>query len=244
MSASTTTQPTTSSRSRTQSRKKVNDDAAYFGPPASSTSVSATKRQAPDKAEGEPRVKRKRVETHIVTPTNGRRDNMESEPRKSLVSGSFLDLVSRVSTRRLLQVEFQKMPTQILYRYLAQFDIVPGVYPSPLSPEDPPAPSSLVDSQHQESRPLSPPILTPANRPRRDPKDSQGRRRSSRLLEEDTRNRVPILADVDEVHNMLASIVSRHFKELTSINGREEVDTLAAFMCAVEKSKGGKSKIC
>jgi hypothetical protein len=55
---------------------------------------------------------------------------------------------------------------------------------------------------------------------------------------------VPILADVDEVHNVLASIVSRHFKELTSINGREEVDTLAAFMCAVEKSKGGKNKFC
>ena len=243
MSASTTTQPTTSSRSRTQSRKKVNDDAAYFGPPASGASASATKRQAPDKAEGEPRVKRKRVETsHIITP---KRDNMESEPRKSLVSGLFLS-TSCSGFRRdvLFQVEFQKMPTQILYRYMAQFDIVPSVYPSPLSPEDPPAPSSLVDSQHQESRPPSPPILTPANRPRRDAKDSQGRRRSSRLLEEDTRNRTPILADVDEVHNVLASIVGRHFKELTSINGREEVDTLAAFMCAVEKSKGGKSKIC
>ena len=91
MSASTTAQPTTSSRSRTQSRKKINDDAAYFGPPASSTSVSATKRQAPDRAEGEPRVKRKRVEaSHIVAPANGKRDNMESEPRKSLVSGLFL----------------------------------------------------------------------------------------------------------------------------------------------------------
>ena len=146
-----------------------------------------------------------------------------------------------VSTRHLLQVEFKEMPTQILYRYVAQFDIVPSVYPSPLSPEDPPSPSSLVDSQFQDSRPPSPPILTPANRPRRDPKDSQGRRRSSRLLEEDTRNRTPILADVNEVHNVLASIVGRHFRELTSI---KEVDTLAAFMCAVEKSKGGKSKIC
>ena len=140
-----------------------------------------------------------------------------------------------------MKVEFQKMPTQILYRYMAQFDIVPSVYPSPLSPEDPPAPPSLVDSQRQQSRPPSP-ILTPANRPRRDPKDSQGRRRSSRLLEEEIRNRTPILADVGEVHNILASIVGRHFKELTSINGREEVDTLAAFMCAVEKSKGGKNK--
>ena len=110
MSASTTTQPTTSSRSRTQSRKKVNDDAAYFGPPASSTSASATKRQAPDKAEGEPRVKRKRVETgHIVTPASGKRDNMESEPRKSLVSGPFsrswcpefrLDICSRLNSKK------------------------------------------------------------------------------------------------------------------------------------------------
>ena len=90
MSASTTTQATTTSRSRTQSRKKANDDAAYFGPPPSNASVSATKRQAPDKPEGEPRVKRKRVETgHIIAQTNGKKDNTESEPRKSLVSGSF-----------------------------------------------------------------------------------------------------------------------------------------------------------
>lgn len=44
------------SRSRPQARKKPSDDAAYFGPPA------ASKRQAVDRAEGEPRVKRKRVE--------------------------------------------------------------------------------------------------------------------------------------------------------------------------------------
>ena len=89
MSASTT-QPTTGSRSRTQSRKKVNDDAAYFGPPASNVSMSSAKRQAPDKAEGEPKVKRKRVEAgHIMTPASGKRDNTDSEPRKSLVSSTF-----------------------------------------------------------------------------------------------------------------------------------------------------------
>jgi len=48
------------SRSRPQARKKPNDDAAYFGPPA------ASKRQAVDRAEGEPRVKRKRVEPRKV----------------------------------------------------------------------------------------------------------------------------------------------------------------------------------
>jgi hypothetical protein len=47
------------SRSRPQARKKVNDDAAYFGPPTS----AGVKRHATDKAEGEPRVKRKKVDT-------------------------------------------------------------------------------------------------------------------------------------------------------------------------------------
>lgn len=46
------------SRSRPQARKKVNDDAAYFGPLAG----AGVKRHAMDKAEGEPRVKRKRVD--------------------------------------------------------------------------------------------------------------------------------------------------------------------------------------
>lgn len=50
------------------------------------------------------------------------------------------------------------------------------------------------------------------------------------------------MADIEELHGVLASIVERHFRETTPINGREEVDTLAAFMCAVEKSKGGKIK--
>lgn len=129
----------------------------------------------------------------------------------------------------------------MLHRYMIQFDIVPGVYPSPLSPEDPPAPSSLADLEQQLSRASSPPALTPANRPRRDPKDAQTRRRSSRLLEEEPRNRVPVLADVQDLHGVLATIVERHFRDMTSISGREEVDTLAAFMCAVEKSKGAKS---
>jgi hypothetical protein len=46
------------SRSRPQARKKVNDDAAYFGPPTG----AGVKRHAADKADGEPRVKRKKVD--------------------------------------------------------------------------------------------------------------------------------------------------------------------------------------
>jgi len=130
----------------------------------------------------------------------------------------------------------------VLQRYLLQFHIEPTVYPSPLSPEDPPAPSSLADPLRQPSRPPSPPALTPANRPRREPKDLQIRRRSSRLLEEEIRTRAPILADRVELHRVLSSVVERHFRETTSINGREEIDMLAAFMCAVEKAKASDNR--
>ncbi len=54
--------------------------------------------------------------------------------------------------------------------------------------------------------------------------------------------RMPIRADMDELHSVLASIADKHFREILSINGREEVDTLASFMCAVEKAKGGRAR--
>jgi hypothetical protein len=139
------------------------------------------------------------------------------------------------------QVEFSKLSTASLQRYLTQYDIVPKVYPSPLSPEDPPAPTSLADPAMQHQRPPSPLMLTPANRPRRD-REAHNRRRSSRLVEEEARQRTPILCDVAELHGVLATIVERHFREAIAINGREEVDTLAAFMCAVEKSKSEKAR--
>jgi len=46
--------------------------------------------------------------------------------------------------------------------------------------------------------------------------------------------------DVQEVHVVLAGIAEKHFREVLTINGREEVETLAAFMCAVERLKSGK----
>lgn len=72
-------QPSTS-RARTQSRKKLNDDAAYFGPSGS----AASKRQAIEKAEGEPRTKRKRIDTSHGNFS--KKDSFEMEPRESLVS--------------------------------------------------------------------------------------------------------------------------------------------------------------
>lgn len=139
------------------------------------------------------------------------------------------------------QVEFIKMPTPVLYRYLTQYNIIPFVFPSPLSADDPPPPYALENPFHHSPHPPSPPPMTPANRPRREIKE-QSRRRSSRLLEEEPHSRSPILADIDELHIVLAGIVERHFREYTSISGREEVDTLASFMCAVEKSKGVRIK--
>lgn len=132
------------------------------------------------------------------------------------------------------------MPAPVLYRYLTQFDIIPPVWPSPLSAEDPPQPSFLENPFRHTSRAPSP-LPTPANRPRRESKD-QSRRRSSRLVEEELRSRPPILADVDDLHVVLAGIAERHFRDILAISGREEVDTLASFMCAVEKAKGGRIK--
>ncbi|KAJ6519246.1 hypothetical protein C8R45DRAFT_950671 [Mycena sanguinolenta] len=207
----------TGSRSRPQARKKVNDDAAYFGPPMGN---AGAKRHAADKVDGEPRVKRKRADPMAVSAANNRRDDADS---------------------RVSLVEFIKMPTPVLYRYLTQFDLVPPVYPSPLLANDPPPPATLDNPTRQGSRAPSPPPTTPANRPRRESKD-QNRRRSSRLVEEEAPTRPPILPDLDELHGVLAGIAERHFRDLASINGREEVDTLASFMCAVEKAKGGKNK--
>ncbi|KAG5654326.1 hypothetical protein H0H81_004280 [Sphagnurus paluster] len=221
MSASAPVPSSSGSRSRPQARRKPNDDASYFGPPAASSTAAGVKRHAADKADGEPRGKRKRVEPMTTnTVSNSRRDGTESELKTSMV-------------------EFSKMPIPVLYRYLMTYDIVPHVYPSPMSADDPAPPSALENTMRQSHEP-SPPLMTPANRPRRDPKE-QSRRRSSRLLEE-TRNRTPILADIEELHVVLAGIVDRHFREMPSISGREEVDTLASFMCAVEKAKGGRVK--
>ncbi|EAU92932.1 hypothetical protein CC1G_03719 [Coprinopsis cinerea okayama7 len=210
------------SRARTQARKKVNDDASYFGP-STSTGGAGAKRQAVDKLDGEPRTKRKRAEP--AAQLAAKKDAVvEVEPKLSLV-------------------EFNKMSTQVLYRYMTQFDIIPPVSPSPLSAEDPPYPGALADPQRQMSRPPSPPpSQTPANRPRRESREQSQRRRSSRLLDEDLPYRTPVLAEIGDLHNVLASIVEKHFREVMSINGREEVDTLASFMCAVEKAKGNRNK--
>ena len=136
----------------------------------------------------------------------------------------------------------------MLNGYLNKHDLFPPIYPSPASSATPPPPSHLINPPMYVRREVSPtPSLTtggitPANRPRRDPKrDRDGsRRRSSRLLEEesawrDMRN--PILADIDEAHGAIATIAQRHFERQTMREG----DVITAFVYAV-KTKGTRMR--
>ncbi|KAJ3721413.1 hypothetical protein DFJ43DRAFT_683967 [Lentinula guzmanii] len=210
-----------SSRSRNQNRKKVNEDASYVGPAV--PSAAGIKRQAADRAEGDfSRAKRKKVEAVPVVQSKLDNDN------------------------KISLVDFAKMPSPFVYRYLSTFDLIPIIRPLPSTADEPPPPYSLSSNFPQSSRAPSPiPVTTPANRPRRElhPKD-QSRRRSPRLSEEDgIFQRTPILADVHDLHLVLAGIAENHFREMAPINGREEVDTLAAFMFAVgDKTRGGRMK--
>ena len=105
------------------------------------------------------------------------------------------------------------LPTAALHRYLVLHDLVPYVHPNPLSPRDPHAPAALLSTRTRRS-------TTPDN----------GRRRSARNAEDDALwARAPILADAQDVHEMLAQICARHANE----NAVREVDTIAAFSAAV-----------
>lgn len=86
-----------SSRSRNQSRKKANDDAAYFGPPTGGTAV---KRQAADKVDGDSRAKRRKYEPSTITNNvnaASRKDVVVEEPNKSMVSTIVLEQPPRLA---------------------------------------------------------------------------------------------------------------------------------------------------
>lgn len=124
-----------------------------------------------------------------------------------------------------VQIDFKSLPLTTLHRYISHFNLIPPINPSPLTLADPPTPAFLMEPMPHLSRALSPLVFpTPANRPRRDPKDPS-RRRSSRLLEENE-TRTPVMADVAEVHTLLATLAERHFQEHV-VN---EIDALASFM--------------
>ena len=87
--ATSATTGTTGSRSRPHARKKTNDDAAYMAPPSAST---GTKRQAAEKADGEPRVKRKRVEPVTATASSNGKKDAEELQRSSMVCCSVIPM--------------------------------------------------------------------------------------------------------------------------------------------------------
>ncbi|TFK57720.1 hypothetical protein OE88DRAFT_1641283 [Heliocybe sulcata] len=187
--------------------------------------LAGAKRQAADKADGEPRQKRKRAD---ATPSSAVNSGALKRNDKGL-DGEIRPLPCQTPMKH--KVDFSSMPTEALHRYLAHYDIIPRIYPSPLTPEDPPTPASLLNCQRRSSSRAASP---PAQSNRREP---QNRRRSSRLLEEEAPRRTPILADRQDIHDVLAALAERHFREHTITPGEAEVTTLSMFMTSA-KSKG------
>ncbi|KAL1940689.1 hypothetical protein VTO73DRAFT_8124 [Trametes versicolor] len=205
----------------TRKRAVQADDAAYHA-------AAGTKRAAPERADGDrERTKRKRVDA-----SGGSAGSQVNAGH----SGNVGEKEDRVSL-----IDFTALPTDALHRYLAHFDLIPDLDPSPLSIEDPGPPSSLLKAkshvplhghslrQASTASPGPVPTGTAANRPRRDP--GANRRRSSRLVEDERFPAPPpVYGDIAEVDGVLAAIAERHFREQEV----KEVDTLAAFMCAVQ----------
>ncbi|KAH9920311.1 uncharacterized protein B0H18DRAFT_1024778 [Fomitopsis serialis] len=179
------------------------DDAAYHAPP--SASAVGVKRVAGERADGEPRAKRKRVDASATAGaassaaghsasgssglTGGKKDQANGEGKINLV-------------HRLLA-----LPSAAVFEYLMQYDLVPDVEPSPLGPDDPSPPSALLRPRSQPRRHASTASPAPGVEPV-----------------------VPVLADVHEVHGVLAQVAQRHFREHTV----KEVDALASFMYALK----------
>ncbi|ESK98120.1 hypothetical protein Moror_366 [Moniliophthora roreri MCA 2997] len=219
---SSVAQSSQSSRSRANPRKRIHDDASYIGNSGSAST-------------GEPRLKRKRVEP-IAVP-------LEADTRITYVCLECYYCCVKKSTDEKAQVDFNSLPLSFIHKYLTLYDLIPPIRPLPMTAEDPPIPLSLLDPRAHSRQPSPPaPQVTPANRPKRDLTKEPERRRSSRLLDDPMPTRAPILADVAELNKVLAEICHRHFHENISISGREEVDTLAAFMCTVENNKARRER--
>ncbi|KAH8120709.1 hypothetical protein DFH11DRAFT_85339 [Phellopilus nigrolimitatus] len=242
-----------SGRTRQQGGRKkaappIEPDALYRAEAASVTAVvsAGTKRAAQDGGASEPR-KRKRVDHssaafHAQGGASANANNANAKQQAAAAANSSGRQGPDGEGHPSL-VEFSSLPTPSLYRYIIHHDLVPVIYPTPLTADDPPPPAALLDPARMASRAPTPaPLLastTPANRPRRTRETKEAsRRRSTRLLEEEQRGgleQVPVLADVGELHGVLASIAQRHFKE----SSVREVDTLAMFLNAVKAKSGG-----
>lgn len=127
------------------------------------------------------------------------------------------------------QMDFEALPPHILYRYLHHWGIVPPL--SLIASSTPLLPPALL--QHMASNGPEQPI-TPANRPRREPKETQNRRRqSSQIIEGDS---IAVMADVDGVHQAYAVIAEQHFQRRPAV---KEVEVLTNFLSTASRSQGG-----
>ncbi|KAG7100096.1 hypothetical protein E1B28_001876 [Marasmius oreades] len=209
-------------RSRHNARKRVHDDASYI-----STNPNHLKRQSG--MDNDPTIrpaKRKRLVTSDV--------GLQERGGISLI-------------------DFPSLPSPFIHHYLNHFDLVPIIRPIPTTAEPPPPPYTFLNP-HQYIHPPPPPPSRPdspsssatlANRPRRTVL-SRSTSTPTAQIPIPIPTRTPILADVAELHAVLATLAGRHFRSMFTgagdamgISGREEVDTLAAFMCAVENGQRG-----
>ncbi|KAI0641124.1 hypothetical protein C8Q79DRAFT_885559, partial [Trametes meyenii] len=218
------------------------DDAAYHA-------AAGTKRAAGERADGDrERTKRKRVDgagsAAGAGAGAGGGGGAGGAGGQTNAAG---EAAHRADARedRVSLIDFTALPSDALHRYLSHFDLVPDLDPSPLSVEDPGPPSSLLRPKshvpphgHALRRtstsspvPAPPgPMQTVGSRARRE--GGGTRRRSSRLVEEEQRapGPPPVYGDIAEVEGVLAGMAERHFRAQEV----REVDTLAAFMCAVQ----------
>ncbi|KAK1221445.1 hypothetical protein PQX77_015752 [Marasmius sp. AFHP31] len=209
-------------RSRQNARKRGHDDASYI-----STNAGHHKKQ-----HNQPGV----AATMEDATRGAKRKRMDTD-----IDPNFLDQA------RISLIDFPSLPAPFIHRYLNHFDLVPAIRPLPITAEVPPPPYTLLNP-HQYYVPDSPsrqPSPTPANRPRR---NLATRSTSTPTGQIPLPTRAPILADVAELNVVLAKLVENHFRTAyggggdgghsgVNISGREEVDTLAAFMCAVENGQ-------
>ncbi|KAG8936914.1 hypothetical protein FRC02_010004 [Tulasnella sp. 418] len=195
-----------------------------------------------------PSNKRKKVDmghsaADTPPPQRGKATNNSSTNQQQQQSASgVMPEESRIA------VDLNTFPMETLQKYLTHYDLVPRMYPSPTSSYNPPLPSHLLNPPPPPPPPIhrtpSPHLnsVTPANRPRRDPKSrapNGNSRRSSRLAEEEFNRDVyagvkdprgnPILHDLVDAQKTLAQIASNHW-EKTSL---KEADVIESFTWAV-----------
>jgi hypothetical protein len=125
-------------------------------------------------------------------------------------------------------MDFEALPPVVLQRYLHHWGLVPPL--SLMTSTIPLLPSALL--HHLESHsPES--ILTPTNRPRREPRETQTRRRySSHNIEGDN---IAVMADIDGVHQAYAAIAERHFQQRPAV---KEVEVLTNFLLTASRIQG------